>query len=374
MCLCFRFDQLSEDERKLTLELNFLTTKVQSWDSLPEDSSDHHGGAESNSLAHILAKGAKPVRLSSAGGLPNQIAEFNDFLTKHGGHSGGWDDLSHSAFVKIWHKNKGEHDKVVGTCIVQIPGVSVQDIERHTRWFEKYLQLLEAKKHAISQWKVQKSELNKGAEQDLGSRLEEDARVSMAVHRRAARDSARVKASLEMWRAKKQQLELEKRQMEETEKKDANAQHTKWKQRHIATKKKVAAYIENKEAEEQLKRLITSASEIVSRQSRMETEREELAKLSQRDMRIAEKRKQKIEAKRLPQKEKEKRIESLLAQVVVHAKPDPSRIMQLTEGLKHRLSSSPEQDREAADKVRRQFEPPNLRQVRFTPQWRRGIS
>lgn len=46
---------------------------------------------------------ATTLTTSSSGLLP-QVIEFQNYLAKHGGHYGGWDDLSHAAFVRIREK------------------------------------------------------------------------------------------------------------------------------------------------------------------------------------------------------------------------------------------------------------------------------
>lgn len=103
------------------------------------------------------------------------VREFDEFLRSSRGYSGGWPDEEHNLFVKLKTKYKDNltricecmQDIVAGErifrfsfiwwwlnfCDIVFVAKSREDIEKHNRWYNRFLELKAKRQQAIRKWK-----------------------------------------------------------------------------------------------------------------------------------------------------------------------------------------------------------------------------
>jgi len=262
------------------------------------------------------------------------ISEFQDFLHRYGGRTGGWDIHSHAEFLKLLelHGAKDLHK--------YLPNVPHQAIIAHIEWNNQYIQLKRKMKEALSSMKHKVNAPNDDEKQE-----------SIQV------DAEEVKKRLDERNRIKQQKKQEefmfaeeKRRKDEEEKKNKFLRlQNELKERVLKPKPIVEKNIEDIEVDIRHKAY-----------SQKEWER-----IRQKNNDIVEKKAEiirKQEEEQLARIEKEKKIADLNAKKYKDVKRDPERLMKPTSAL---LAKKIKDENEPKGPVNSVFDIPH----RATPAW-----
>jgi hypothetical protein len=98
LIILFRYEELIVDEKRIQQDLKTMKERVFAWDRSEDDTS-----VVKASIHQIESKPRLNVTEESSGILP-EVTAFQSYLVKWGGYYGGWDDLSHGAFIKLRQK------------------------------------------------------------------------------------------------------------------------------------------------------------------------------------------------------------------------------------------------------------------------------
>jgi len=85
----------------------------------------------------------------------SDVESFRNFYIRNHGRNGGWDELSHSMFERIWKKIGQSNPRFEQTCLDSIPGIDIASLNKHIQWYKTYLELLQKKKEAIENWRTE---------------------------------------------------------------------------------------------------------------------------------------------------------------------------------------------------------------------------
>ena len=104
------YSNLLSTERTLCVELNGWNNRFETWekDNIGDleklFTSDHQPStvqSSSQTQPQVPNLKAKISFHESSDPILVEVQAFQDYLAKFGGHYGGWDDLSHAAFIKV---------------------------------------------------------------------------------------------------------------------------------------------------------------------------------------------------------------------------------------------------------------------------------
>lgn len=142
----FRYEELIQEEKTTNNELSAISRRIESW-ALGNSETERAFRAISSKL---------PVDRVTPSTLPEEVIEFEKFLQQTGGRQGGWDDLDHQNFVKVRNKHKGKLT-FMKEVIEHLPGRTLDEIQQHEKWYQKFLALEEKKKRVYSKLENQKA-------------------------------------------------------------------------------------------------------------------------------------------------------------------------------------------------------------------------
>ncbi|XP_047117457.1 coiled-coil domain-containing protein 112-like [Schistocerca piceifrons] len=308
---------LVEEEEKLWNELQDADLKIDEW-SKPLDIPHVHAASKVTSMLSIPGSGVQP-----------EVRAFHKFLAKTGGHSGGWDEDDHLAFLRIRTKHQGKQAFMEEVHDL-MPDISREDIMKHEEWYCQYEKLRNEQRQAIEVWRNEKS-------QRSSQKCIEQPPRPQILHRNPE-DAADKKQKIEEWKKAKelqQQLDEERKRVE----KERQLQEWKRKKERQAQQK---AKIEQQKEE----RLEKQREAVLERQLRELFEIEQRAAVANKMLKAFRQQDQEYVLRRLSWKQRERdrkedcieRQERLKRQVSVSAERDPQRLLTLTEGWRNRLA------------------------------------
>lgn len=182
---------------------------------------------DSNKFSELLMKNSNSVKNSNNDGnsdnniknninnknsikssLLSDIERFRNFYIRNHGRNGGWDELSHSMFEKIWKKIGPNNSRFKQTCLDSIPGLDYIALEKHIEWYETYQELLKKKKSAIENWKSENMRKRIEIQKNLNinpSHIELEIKNKMAKEKKRKEKEQRqkIKQKLKVWKEKK---------------------------------------------------------------------------------------------------------------------------------------------------------------------------
>lgn len=311
------YEELLQEERIVTLEINALEKKLDNWSSSQPTSIQP---------THPRQTAAQVTSLHPA------VLAFDAFVERTGGHRGGWDDYDHQTFVRVRTRHS---DKVgfIEAAVSELPTRSRDEIEAHEQWVQEYTKLNEAKKAAINEWKQQKKDSNnKGDEMGPGLNVEE-------VHSQRAEILAKERedrlAQLAVWKVQQQAKREEAEKLKQEQELERLKEIEKARERQAAVKAKAQQYIARKVQEKQVLELQEEARQNEERARRMEATKE-AKKFRERDTKTISKKQQRQKFLELEAMEKERRLQKLKEEVKITAERDPTRLLKLTAGWEER--------------------------------------
>ncbi|KAI8853180.1 hypothetical protein BC829DRAFT_383026 [Chytridium lagenaria] len=297
--------------------------------------------------------------LSSKEESAPDILKYHDFVAKHGMY-GGWDDLSHAAFMKLRTKYGANSPSFIPACASTIPGISMLEAKTHEEWFRKFSSLFEAKKK--SAYGASKAELET-ALTTVEPSIEDKRQQKEQEEREKRRDL------IEKWKEEQQHKKDEAEKQASLLKEKEEALEKKRKEERLSLRQVVAEYTREKTELEVLQRICREEEENKRRRENALMAAEEIKRFKSKDKEFLKKRKETEYQNRLREVEREQRLQKLKAKVVVKIERDPARILRPTQGYQHRLASPRHIPEETVHKNFSAIIIPK----RHMPSWRKGL-
>ncbi|KAI8621066.1 hypothetical protein BC830DRAFT_1077396 [Chytriomyces sp. MP71] len=348
-----RMDILFLDEKKLAQEILLVSERVtDQLDSSPE-------------LMDEVAR-VSTENLTESEGVLSEVSTFQDYLVRHGGYNGGWDDLSHAAFLKLRQKYGANDARFFSSCVSSIPGVGFREVQEHEAWYRTFKDLLDAKKEAIRLWKERKraAAIRMAQEQE-----KEKENVSENHERRKLMDCAarqKAKEDLLIWKEKQQEAALQKKREKQEDRYREFIEQEKRRLKNERLKDRVSEYTKQRLDQEALQKQLLEEARHIQKQVEGKFIKQELERLKQRDDEILTQKRQREQEKQTLELEKELRLQKLRAQVEVSVKRDPTRILKPTKGYENKMAALDD------DVSGKKFSAPFIPK-RHVPSWRRGV-
>ncbi|MEQ2169725.1 hypothetical protein GOODEAATRI_028273 [Goodea atripinnis] len=123
--LCFK--EYLKEERTCSQEVTAYEKKTENW-SLPFNSN--------SKLPAAPALKTKPANRD----LPAEVKALEDFLQKTEGPHGGWDQLDHQTFLRVWMKHSGR-PSYRKEAKLYLPGKTQEQMQQHESWLQELLHL-----------------------------------------------------------------------------------------------------------------------------------------------------------------------------------------------------------------------------------------
>ena len=332
------FDELQQEEQRLWQEILSHERRFEVWEK-----KKFNLQVQSN-LDHKLVRVTADRDDAEGDRTHVDIKRFKEFLSQHGGHTGGWDEVDHSTFLK--HRMKQKNSPDIGEALLPfIPVHSSEAIQQHEQWYITYCDLSDRNKEAIKLWRESQAKLK--AEHKSAVTEVNVAQNKRNAERREKREQQRAEerrdklTRLTEWRLGKEReaarSRAEERDLEE-KRKDEEENERAWKD---VVRLQVAEYIScRKEAEGQAEQL--RLVELAEERDSGRLANREVTKFLARDRRIAETQKEKADALVQQELERKKQLEILRQKVRVVGTRDAERATGKTEGWKSREKANKE--------------------------------
>ncbi|OHT15738.1 hypothetical protein TRFO_42349 [Tritrichomonas foetus] len=257
------------------------------------------------------------------------VSEFQNFLAKNGGRTGGWDPESHAEFLRQLQRH-GEND-----LPSYLPNIPEESVRAHIEWNKKFLELKQLMKAAINEMR----ENNRKAKQVIDPeepkapkvdpeivklRLQERERVKQMRKQKAAEEAEKAKKANDDFK-KKKFVQLKQELMRKSSKRPSPIKEV------------------NEEKEKEKIDL-----------RRQKFKPDDWDKIRKRDAAAEERRlavKQAQEAARIAREEKERKLAEANAKKFRHAKRDPERLMKPTAAVLARKNAEDDEPKGPVNSV-----------------------
>jgi len=312
------------------------------------------------------------------------VERFRDFYIKNHGRNGGWDELSHSMFEKIWKRIGPDNARFEQTCLESIPGLDFSSLQKHIKWYNNYLELLEKKKNAIEKWKLENKKRRIENQKNLNiyqNQIELDAKSKVDTEKKRKEDEERqkIKQKLKLWKEKKR-LEEEKEILiaEEEKKKEKEIEDKKLQMKQKINKEKLKIYNEEKKKREYYKEKENNDNKKEIEVHIRGKKKIDLKYFQNKDKMFLKRRLQRKLKDQEEENQKEQRLEKIKSICTIEAERDPNRILQPTKTFQNYINSIYHHNKiknlfSSVEDANAFFHPSNEIQHRAIPLWRKGI-
>ena len=299
------------------------------------------------------------IHLTDKHNLHPAVVEFDKFASAYG-PSNRWGEFEHQVFLKLFDSKHTDEDlkSKMGQALTF---KSEQQIAEQLSWYRKYISLEAAKKKALKEWRTGKNKQHRTISSN--PQLCENAK-QLADKKRELVEKER-QEKLGRLNAYKVQKELERVQAEEDALKAQimEAEREAKRQGYVNKQRdKVAAFKEQKRVQQEMDKVAEAES-----RHRHSVERSisqtDLLRMHEKNMKIVEKKQNKMQEKIIAEFEQQQKLEKLKNQVNVRR--DPTRLFQKTQGQINR-----EKDRSSS--VNPVVGSRNMPH-RAMPSWRKGL-
>jgi len=282
------------------------------------------------------------------------IASLDSIDASEGGSSGGWDPRDHDYFLKLYTQLHHQTPQLLARMVTEILGQNMSTAMAHLEWYERSRQRVEQKKLLLKAWKVLKQRESKSEEErqrELEEQIQEEAAIKRLQLQQTAKEREEKAQAVAEWKRKKAEREAARKaklRAEEEERK--RIQREKQEEERRRLRLAVAAYHEEKAAEEMVEQIHSQPTQReVAEMPRAEREANRRL-LARQEATLAA-----IAAKRVA-KEEQKAKEQARQQAITQAsKPDinthrdPSRLTQATAALRARAKQREEEEQAIAE-------------------------
>lgn len=296
--------------------------------------------------------------------LPHEVKAFEKYVAQFG-QQGGWDDYDHGTFTKIRSRFKNKAS-FIKSAVENIPGYDENDIKEHEAWYSTFLELKEAKKLAILQWKIKKEQEQKENAIPVVEEDTEDMEQMRKEKLKLEEERAHKKEEVSRWKKEKaEKLKLEAQLKADQERK---LQHIKDRKKQQMDQVRQAAKIrmqeKREEQEREMWRIEAEQEEILT--ARSEAASKEISRFQTRDKLALNFKMQEKKRKQKEEDLKAERLARLKRNVEVHVESDRSRLYQPTDAWLNRTYQNSSRPGSASQPM---LNVPH----RAIPSWRQGL-
>ncbi|KAJ3024704.1 UNVERIFIED_CONTAM: hypothetical protein HDU68_007862 [Siphonaria sp. JEL0065] len=305
-------DTLLLDEKQISQELISLTERIDSYAA----------DVDQQDTENVAAKAAEEVKhqqqqqqQQEPETILSEVKTFQDYLVRHGGYYGGWDDLSHAAFMKLRQKYGANDARFLASCVSSIPGIGFKDAQDHETWYRKFKTLLDAKKEAIRLWKEQKAAAALKAEQELEKTKETCKDVSAMKLELEIEAREKSKRELALWKEKQQKIVNERKEREREHKEKLAQEHERWREKNEILKEKVQQHSREKALQEAIEKQLLEEARQLEQCAKEMAAKMELDRMKQKDAELMAQKKERELKRLLSKQEREERLQRIRSTV-----------------------------------------------------------
>nr|XP_042120242.1 coiled-coil domain-containing protein 112 isoform X2 [Peromyscus maniculatus bairdii] len=268
------YEELIQEEKTTNNELSAVSRKIDSWAL---------GNSETEKAFRAISSKV-PVDKVTPSTLPEEVVEFEKFLQQTGGRQGGWDDFDHQNFVRVRSKHKGK-PAFMKEVVEHLPGRTLDEVQQHEKWYQKFLALEERKKESIQNWKTKKQQ-----KKEEMLKLKEKADTTAVPSHSKPEDNQKQKEeqrkkqklAVEAWK-KQKSIEMSMKhasQLKEEEERERKQQ--KERQRQFKLKLLLESYTQQKKEQEEFLRLEREIKEKTEKAEKRKTAADEISRFQER--------------------------------------------------------------------------------------------
>ncbi|XP_042120242.2 coiled-coil domain-containing protein 112 isoform X2 [Peromyscus maniculatus bairdii] len=268
------YEELIQEEKTTNNELSAVSRKIDSWAL---------GNSETEKAFRAISSKV-PVDKVTPSTLPEEVVEFEKFLQQTGGRQGGWDDFDHQNFVRVRSKHKGK-PAFLKEVVEHLPGRTLDEVQQHEKWYQKFLALEERKKESIQNWKTKKQQ-----KKEEMLKLKEKADTTAVPSHSKPEDNQKQKEeqrkkqklAVEAWK-KQKSIEMSMKhasQLKEEEERERKQQ--KERQRQFKLKLLLESYTQQKKEQEEFLRLEREIKEKTEKAEKRKTAADEISRFQER--------------------------------------------------------------------------------------------
>uniref|UniRef100_A0A8C2M825 Coiled-coil domain containing 112 n=1 Tax=Cricetulus griseus TaxID=10029 RepID=A0A8C2M825_CRIGR len=322
------YEELIQEEKATNNELSAISRKIDSWAL---------GNSETEKAFRAISSKV-PVARVIPSTLPEEVIEFERFLQQTGGRQGGWDDFDHQNFMKLRNKHKGK-PAFLKEVVEHLPGRTLDEVQQHEKWYQKFLALEERKKESIQNWKTKKQQ----KKEEILKLKEKADTAPMPSHskpednqKQKEEQRKKQKLAVEAWK-KQKSIEMSMKhasQLKEEEERERKQQ--KERQRQCKLKLLLESYTQQKKEQEEFLRLEKEIKEKTEKAEKRKTAADEISRFQERDLHKLELKILDRQSKEEEKAEKQRRLAKLKEKVENNVSRDPSRLYKPTKGWEER--------------------------------------
>lgn len=374
------YDELNRLEAQCVNEISSLEKKMVAWEQQQQRPLTARGGGGGKAAsARLYPSGGAEANVE----LPAAVVTFEKFQQQSGGICGGWNEEDHAIFLRLRLKHKGKAPAFIEEALPLLAPRSREDLESHEEWFREYEGLLDAKKKAIEEWRMEKREKQKeesGTYRETEEQ-ESDKKRQTEAERREREEIERAKNEAEVlaWKEAKEEERLAKEEQEAAMKRESKKKEEASAARKAIVKAQAEEFAREREEVKRVAEEAEARKERLERDRKRKTAAEEILKFQERDQMTVAQRIVFNQKRVFEEEEKVKRLEKMKENVVINVERDPERLVKLTKGMEERKKAKEEEEEElkrrAVKGVRNGGANFNVRQIqhRATPSWRSGV-
>ncbi|KAJ3127132.1 hypothetical protein HK100_009907 [Physocladia obscura] len=336
-----KIEALILEEKNISQELQLQNDRISSIETKSNGLFDIPEVEVNNRTDENLA--LRDPKIVSESDSINEIKAFQDYLLLYGGYNGGWEELSHAAFLKLRQKYGANNSKFLASCATAIPGIGFIEAKKHETWYRKFQVLLQAKKDAIKAWKEKRAMATVAAEKTI---QKTDIYENVSTHKIEVEAETRKKlqAELQAWKEKQKIIALEKERKEQELRLKKELKLEMWREKNENLKIRVTEYTQEKALQEAIQKQLVEESRKMRSLANAAIAKGEFARLKQKDLELVERKKMRELEQKKAASEKEERLQKLRATVNIESKADPSRVLKPTKVFENRINAETEEN------------------------------
>ncbi|KAK5602852.1 hypothetical protein CRENBAI_023461 [Crenichthys baileyi] len=345
-----RFKEYLKEERTCSQEVTAYEKKTENR-SLPFNSNPK--------LPAASALKTKPANRD----LPAEVKALEDFLQKTEGPHGGWDQLDHQTFLRVWMKHSGR-PSYRKEAKLYLPGKTQERMQQHEGWRQELLHLQHNKREAIRRWKTSKDQERQTRIQIQEAQTRERKVKSLSEQQQTEEERMEVAQRLEVWKKEKERKEEEEEEQKLAKEIQRRRRETEKRRQQLEVKMTLEEHLRLRQEKEEEQKNRKREKEQREREEK-QTEATKLIKsFSKRDLHKVKAKLHESQQREKEEEERRKRITTKLKEKIDgHVDRDPSRLVRPTRGWEERMKhTGPSGER------------PMLQMFhRAIPTWRQGL-
>ena len=144
------YEQMMQTEKVLLKEVEAHEQRIEAWLAAEQSGTSAPKAAPRGT--------AQTTQLQMERNVPPEVLALEQYLIRHGGACGGWDEYDHGVFMRLRAKLGPDSARFVLAVQEALPSKSSDDVHAHAVWMAELLELQERKRLAIAAWKEGKDQ------------------------------------------------------------------------------------------------------------------------------------------------------------------------------------------------------------------------